>query len=53
MPGAGHSSFRGLRKWTIDAEKYFDCRAAPNRDRAIRTRARPYDRDFSRWTARP
>jgi ferredoxin len=51
-PPPGPSYLRGVRKWTIDAEKCFGYWAAQNSDCAICIRVCPYNRDFSRWTAR-
>ncbi|MEZ5727141.1 MAG: reductive dehalogenase domain-containing protein [Burkholderiaceae bacterium] len=51
-PPPGPSYLKGVRKWTIDAEKCFGYWAAQNSDCAICIRVCPYNRDFSRRGAR-
>lgn len=51
-PPPGPSYIRGIRKWTIDAEKCFGYWAQQNTDCAICVRVCPYNRDFSRISAR-
>lgn len=51
-PPPGPSYLRGVRKWTIDAEKCFGYWAQQNTDCAICVRVCPYNRDYTRWHAR-
>ena len=46
------SNLRGVRKWSIDAERCFDYWVKQNSDCAICLRVCPYNKDFSRWWAR-
>ncbi len=46
------SAIRGVRKWTSDAEKCFGFWAKLASDCAICLRVCPFNRDYSRWTAR-
>lgn len=43
------SNIRGVRKWSIDAEKCFGLWAAQNTDCSICIRACPYNKDYSTW----
>lgn len=51
-PPPSPSYIRGVRKWTIDAEKCFGYWAQQNTDCAICIRVCPYNRDYSRWSSR-
>ncbi|CAN0074582.1 unnamed protein product [Chrysoparadoxa australica] len=46
------SAIKGVRKWTSDAEKCFGFWAKLASDCAICLRVCPFNRDYSRWTAR-
>jgi reductive dehalogenase len=46
------SNLRGVRKWSIDAERCFGYWAAQNSDCAICLRVCPYNKDFSKWWLR-
>jgi epoxyqueuosine reductase len=50
--GPNRSSIKGVRKWTADCEKCFGYWVKLNSDCAICMRVCPYNRDYSRWTAR-
>ena len=43
------SSHRGIRKWTVNAEKCFKFWVGMNTDCAICIRVCPYNNDFSKW----
>ena len=43
------SNIRGVRKWTVDAEKCFKFWANQNTDCSICIRVCPYNRDYTRW----
>ncbi len=46
------SNIKGVSKWTVDGEKCFAYWAKQNTDCAICIRVCPFNRDFTRWTAR-
>lgn len=46
------SNIRGVSKWTVDGEKCFEWWTRQNTDCAICIRVCPFNRDFSRWSAR-
>lgn len=43
------SSFTGIRKWTVNAEKCFNFWVKMNTDCAICIRVCPYNKDYSKW----
>ena len=43
------SSLRGLKKWTVNAEKCFKFWVGMNTDCAICIRVCPYNKDYSKW----
>lgn len=43
------SSFSGIRKWTVNAEKCFKFWVKMNTDCAICIRVCPYNKDYSKW----
>jgi len=43
------SSHRGIKKWTVNAEKCFKFWVGMNTDCAICIRVCPYNKDFSKW----
>lgn len=49
---ANRSAIKGVRKWTSDAEACFGFWAKLATDCAICLRVCPFNRDYSRWTAR-
>lgn len=51
-PPPGPSYIKGIRKWTVDAEKCFGYWANQGTDCAICIRVCPYNRDYSRRGAR-
>jgi reductive dehalogenase len=46
------SNLKGVRKWTVDAERCFGFWAGQNSDCSICIRVCPYNKDYSRWFAR-
>ncbi len=46
------SNLKGVRKWTVDAEKCFSFWARQNSDCSICIRVCPYNKDYSRWLYR-
>jgi len=46
------SNIKGIRKWSVDAEKCFGFWVAQNTDCSICIRVCPYNKDFSKWWAR-
>ena len=46
------SNIRGVRKWTINAEKCFGFWASQSSDCSICIRVCPYNKDYSRWMHR-
>jgi epoxyqueuosine reductase len=43
------SSLKGIRKWTVNAEKCFKFWVGMNTDCAICIRVCPYNKDYSKW----
>jgi reductive dehalogenase len=49
MERHNRSNIKGIRKWSVNAEKCFGYWAAQNSDCSICIRVCPYNKDFSKW----